>query len=36
MKEELFNDEEIKSKIVSERPYQEWLDKTRLHLKDVP
>ncbi|TVZ57285.1 glutamate synthase (NADH) large subunit [Lutibacter sp. Hel_I_33_5] len=32
----IINDEEIKSKIVSERPYQEWLDKTRLHLKDVP
>ncbi len=32
----IIQDEEIKSKIVSERPYQEWLDKTRLHLKDVP
>ncbi|MDB2556002.1 glutamate synthase large subunit [Flavobacteriaceae bacterium] len=32
----IIEDEEIKSKIVSERPYQEWLDKTRLHLKDVP
>ncbi|MFC2109726.1 glutamate synthase large subunit [Bacteroidota bacterium] len=32
----IINDEEIKSKIVSERPYQEWLNKTRLHLKDVP
>jgi len=32
----IINDEEIKSKIVSERPYKEWLDKTRLHLKDVP
>ena len=32
----IINDEEIKSKIVSERPYQEWLDKTRLHLKDIP
>jgi len=31
----IIQDEEIKSKIVSERPYQEWLDKTRLHLKDV-
>jgi glutamate synthase (ferredoxin) len=32
----IIQDEEIKSTIVSERPYQEWLDKTRLHLKDVP
>ncbi|WP_298550205.1 glutamate synthase large subunit [uncultured Algibacter sp.] len=32
----IIEDEEIKSKIVSERPYQEWLDKTRLHLKDIP
>jgi len=32
----IIGDEEIKSKIVSERPYKEWLNKTRLHLKDVP
>ncbi|MCB4798454.1 glutamate synthase large subunit [Tamlana sp. PT2-4] len=32
----IISDEEIKSKIVSERPYKEWLDKTRLHLRDVP
>lgn len=32
----IIQDEEIKNKIVSERPYQKWLDKTRLHLKDVP
>ncbi|MGB2128752.1 MAG: glutamate synthase large subunit [Flavicella sp.] len=32
----IINDEEIKSKIVSERPYKEWLDATRLYLKDVP
>ncbi|QTE22492.1 glutamate synthase large subunit [Polaribacter cellanae] len=32
----IIEDEEIKAKIVLERPYQEWLDKTRLHLKDVP
>jgi len=32
----IIEDEEIKSKIALERPYQEWLDKTRLHLKDVP
>ena len=27
---------EIKSKIVSDRPYKEWLNKYRLNLKDVP
>ena len=32
----IINDEEIKEKIASERPYQKWLDQTRLHLKDVP
>ncbi|GAB1307578.1 glutamate synthase large subunit [Urechidicola sp. KH5] len=32
----IINDEEIKEKIVSERPYKKWLDNTRLHLKDVP
>ncbi len=32
----IIDDEEIKNKIVSERPYKEWLDKTRLHLRDVP
>ena len=32
----IINDEEIKSKIVSERPYKKWLDETRLHLKDLP
>jgi glutamate synthase (ferredoxin) len=32
----IIEDEEIKNKIVSERPYKEWLDKTRLHLRDVP
>ncbi|MFL9832110.1 glutamate synthase large subunit [Flavobacterium sp. ST-87] len=32
----IINDEEIKSKIVSERPYQEWLKQYRLNLKDVP
>ena len=32
----IIEDKEIKSKIVTERPYQEWLNKTRLHLKDVP
>ena len=29
----IINDEEIKNKIVSERPYKEWLDNNRLHLK---
>jgi glutamate synthase (ferredoxin) len=32
----IINDEEIKSKIVSERPYKEWLNQYRLNLKDVP
>ncbi|WP_299548581.1 glutamate synthase large subunit [Seonamhaeicola sp.] len=32
----IVGDEEIKNKIVSERPYKAWLDKTRLHLRDVP
>jgi len=32
----IIKDEEIKSKIVSERPYKRWLDETRLHLKDIP
>lgn len=32
----IIQDEEIKAKIVSERPYKEWLDKSRLHLRDVP
>jgi len=32
----IIEDEEIKSKIVSERPYKEWLDHSRLHLRDVP
>ena len=32
----IINDEEIKSKIASERPYKEWLKEHRLHLKDVP
>ena len=31
----IINDEEIKNKIVTERPYKEWLDETRIHLKDV-
>ncbi|MEY2868585.1 MAG: hypothetical protein RIR01_1045, partial [Bacteroidota bacterium] len=32
----IVNDEEIKNKIVSERPYQEWLKQYRLNLRDVP
>ncbi|WP_438861454.1 glutamate synthase large subunit [Flavobacterium adhaerens] len=32
----IVNDEEIKSKIVSERPYQKWLEEQRLHLRNVP
>lgn len=29
-------DEEIKQKIASEHPYQEWLDSNLVHLKDLP
>ena len=32
----IVNDEEIKNKIVSQRPYKKWLKSNRLHLKDVP
>ena len=32
----IVNDEEIKNKIVSERPYKEWLKQYRLNLRDVP
>lgn len=32
----IIDDEEIKTKIVNQRPYKQWLDKTRLHLRDVP
>ncbi len=32
----IIEDEEIKTKIVSERPYQEWLDKHLLKLSEVP
>ncbi|SEP94168.1 glutamate synthase (NADH) large subunit [Hyunsoonleella jejuensis] len=32
----IIDDEEIKTKIVNQRPYKAWLDKTRLHLRDVP
>jgi len=31
----IIDDEEIKTKIVNQRPYKEWLDKSRLHLRDV-
>ena len=31
----IINDEEIKSKIISERPYQKWLDKNLLNLSDL-
>lgn len=31
----IIDDEEIKSKIVSERPYRKWLDDKSLQLKDV-
>ncbi len=32
----IIGDEEIKSQVVSERPYKQWLENTRLHLKDIP
>jgi len=32
----IINDEEIKSKITTERPYKKWLKSQRLHLKDIP
>ena len=32
----IVEDEEIKNQVVSARPYQEWLDKNLLPLKDVP
>tara|TARA_B100001057_G_C22865871_1_gene956451 strand:+ start:61 stop:4575 length:4515 start_codon:yes stop_codon:yes gene_type:complete len=31
----IIEDKEIKTKIVSNKPYKKWLDKNRLHLKDV-
>ena len=31
----IIDDEEIKTKIVNQRPYKKWLDKSRLHLRDV-
>ncbi len=32
----IIGDEEVKNKIVSERPYRKWLDKNLLQLADVP
>jgi len=32
----IIDDEEIKSKIVKERPYREWLNENSLRLKDIP
>ncbi len=32
----IIQDEEIKSEIVSQRPYKKWLENTRLNLKDTP
>ncbi len=32
----IIKDEEIKSKIASERPYKKWLSDVRMHLKDIP
>ena len=32
----IVNDEEVKESIVTQKPYQEWLTKNRVHLKDIP
>ncbi|WP_435313191.1 glutamate synthase large subunit [Cellulophaga fucicola] len=32
----IINDEEIKEKIAQLKPYQKWLDKNLVHLKDIP
>ncbi len=32
----IVNDEEIKEKIVSKKPYEKWLKENRVHLKDIP
>ena len=32
----IVNDEEIKERIVSQKPYGEWLKKNRVNLKDIP
>ncbi len=32
----IIDDEEIKNRIVSERPYRAWLEEKRLRLKDIP
>ncbi|MAN79350.1 MAG: glutamate synthase large subunit [Rhodospirillaceae bacterium] len=32
----IISDEEVKSELASEYPYQEWLDATQIHLADLP
>jgi glutamate synthase (ferredoxin) len=32
----IINDDEIKNKIVSQKPYQKWLDENLIHLKNIP
>ena len=32
----IVNDEEVKESIVTQKPYQQWLDSNRVHLKDIP
>jgi glutamate synthase (NADPH/NADH) large chain len=32
----IISDEEVKSELASEYPYQEWLDATQIHLSDLP
>ncbi|MDP2058657.1 MAG: glutamate synthase central domain-containing protein, partial [Flavobacteriaceae bacterium] len=32
----IINDDEIKNRIVSQRPYQQWIDKNLVHLRNIP
>tara|TARA_Y100001935_G_scaffold255490_1_gene268897 strand:+ start:2331 stop:6953 length:4623 start_codon:yes stop_codon:yes gene_type:complete len=32
----IIDDDEIKSNLASTKPYQEWLDRTQIHLEDLP
>ncbi|MAO56462.1 MAG: glutamate synthase subunit alpha, partial [Rhodospirillaceae bacterium] len=32
----IISDEEVKSQLADEYPYQEWLDKTQIHISDLP
>jgi glutamate synthase (NADPH/NADH) large chain len=35
-KGKMISDEDLKAEIASRHPYQEWLDRTQIHLKDLP